>query len=165
MKTRKCNNCESIKSYSEFPKHSRMKDGIYSDCKLCHSLKVRKRYFTDKNYRNHVLHYQKIYSKGHRFENNAYGRRYNRKLRLETLQAYGGKCNCCGEKKIEFLTFDHIRNNGAEHRRSYGGHKTNRRIFQVLRMQNFPKGEYQVLCYNCNYSKGHHGYCPHKDVA
>lgn len=41
---------------------------------------------------------------------------YARRLKLEVLAGYGGKCICCGETHPAFLTVDHINNDGAEHR-------------------------------------------------
>lgn len=84
-------------------------------------------------------------------------RRY-RKLRLEAIEHYGGKCACCGEFRIQFLTIDHINNDGAEHRRELG----NRNIYEWLKKNNYPKDGFRVLCYNCNCSIGNYGYCPHE---
>src|SRR4051794_13956851 len=42
------------------------------------------------------------------------------RLTVETHNAYGGKCICCGESKHEYLELDHINNNGAEERRNLG---------------------------------------------
>src|SRR5881396_3810055 len=39
-------------------------------------------------------------------------------LRAEGIGAYGGKCACCGETTFEFLTIDHVRNDGKQHRRA-----------------------------------------------
>jgi len=80
-----------------------------------------------------------------------------RMFRLGVLQHYGGKCACCGETVYEFLTFDHINNDGAEHRKIIG--KT--RIARWLKKNNYPDG-FQVLCANCNHAKGHYGHCPHQ---
>src|ERR1700676_3436135 len=33
------------------------------------------------------------------------------------MKAYGGKCECCGENEMLFLSVDHINCDGAEHRR------------------------------------------------
>ena len=35
-------------------------------------------------------------------------------------------------------------------------------IYQWLKNNSYPKG-FRVLCYNCNNSYGHYGYCPHKN--
>lgn len=84
----------------------------------------------------------------------------NKLLRQEVLFHYGGnppKCNCCGESIIEFLTIDHINNDGAEHRKLI---KTSN-CYSWLKRNNYPKS-FQVLCFNCNMSKGLYGECPHK---
>ena len=88
-----------------------------------------------------------------------------KKRRLDSKQkafdAYGGAvCKCCGETHLEFLTIDHIDGKGASHRRSIGnsgGHN----FYRWLRTNGYPPG-YQVLCFNCNFAKGHFGKCPHE---
>lgn len=78
-------------------------------------------------------------------------------LKIETLKAYGGKCACCGEDIVEFLTIDHI-NGGAGGRNRL---KT-QAFYMSLKKLGFPKEDYQCLCYNCNCAKGVYGECPHK---
>lgn len=90
-------------------------------------------------------------------------------LKLEVLKTYGGKCTCCSETSIEFLTIDHIDGKGAEHRKSLGldcgsdektaaGHT----FYRWLKKNNFPTDNFQILCFNCNYAKHVYGVCPHK---
>lgn len=81
-----------------------------------------------------------------------------KKRRHETIQAYGGKCVCCGETHEEFLTIDHVYGGGAKERRLYGGC-----IYARLKRLGFPKDDYRCLCMNCNWSFGKWGYCPHKE--
>lgn len=92
-------------------------------------------------------------------ESPAIQRRYNAKLRAAVLAAYGGECACCGETTEQFLSIDHIRNDGAEHRRTvgHGGLRT----YLYLRKQGYPQDAYQLLCHNCNLAKGFYGSCPH----
>ena len=73
---------------------------------------------------------------------------------------YGDKCICCGEVEIKFLTVDHKFDNGAEHRRTFVGHKTLKTYEEIIE-KNFPE-EYQILCWNCNVGKAHYKICPHK---
>ena len=80
-----------------------------------------------------------------------------RKRRDKCLTAYGHKCKCCGETKKEFLTFDHINNDGAEHRRSLNL----RTITCWLIKSKFPD-TIQILCWNCNAAKQYYGQCPHE---
>ena len=81
---------------------------------------------------------------------------YRKELRIEVIKIYGGKCVCCGENRFEFLAFDHINNDGAKHRKERG----NMNIVEWLRKNHYPKN-IQLLCHNCNLSKGFYGYCPH----
>lgn len=80
---------------------------------------------------------------------------HKRRAKMDALGAYGSKCVCCGESNIEFLSFDHINNDGAEHRKSVKSD-----MATWLRLNNYPPG-FQILCFNCNCSKGMFGYCPH----
>lgn len=80
------------------------------------------------------------------------------------LEAYGGKCACCGESEQAFLCIDHIENNGAVHRLEIGQGKrkigSGSVIYRWLVKNNFPQG-FQILCANCNLAKQSLGYCPH----
>ena len=88
----------------------------------------------------------------------------NDALRQETLDAYGGICACkgCQETLPQFLTVDHMNNDGASHRRSvqrFGGIE----FYRHLRTLGFPQEDYQLLCWNCNLGKHIYGHCPHLD--
>jgi len=90
-------------------------------------------------------------------------RRYRHKLRRTTLEALGGCCACCGETELEFLAVDHIAETGAAHRKTLPSGSG--AIYRVVRDEGYPKDKYQVLCYNCNYSKYlGKGVCAHKRV-
>lgn len=78
--------------------------------------------------------------------------------RAEVLSAYGDRCTCCGEDRPQFLTIDHIDSSGAAHRRVIQGGSG---FYRWLRKHGFPKDNFQLLCFNCNLSKGHYGACPH----
>jgi len=95
------------------------------------------------------------------------GRDYRRHLRMEALLTYGGKCTCCGEWRYEFLTIDHINNDGAEHRRKLANGRDRwkaKNIYVWLKENDYPEG-FQVLCTNCNCAKAWHGYCPHTEES
>lgn len=82
------------------------------------------------------------------------------KARAEMLEAFGPYCACCGEAEPVFLTIDHINNDGSVHRRELGGSAS--AIVFDLQKRGFPKGEFQLLCYNCNCGKARNsGVCPH----
>jgi hypothetical protein len=79
--------------------------------------------------------------------------------RRDIIIQYGSKCECCGEAEPEFLTIDHTKNDGAEHRRNgFKGEK----LYKWLKDQGYPKDGYRLLCWNCNAARGIHGFCPHE---
>ena len=85
------------------------------------------------------------------------------KLRLAALTHYGNgklECVCCGETNQRFLTFDHINNDGKEHRKQKG---VGTNLLVWITRNNFPKG-FQTLCFNCNSGRSlNKGICPHKE--
>lgn len=83
----------------------------------------------------------------------------DRALKQEVVNAYGGKCVCCGETILEFLTIDHTNGDGHLHRAAVG---KGRRIYADLKARGFPRDGYQCMCLNCNISLGFYGYCPHR---
>lgn len=89
---------------------------------------------------------------------NRAGLAYHFRIREAALMAYGGRCACCGEEGVVFLTLDHINGNGARHRRSEPRAKW---LPQYLKLRGYPSG-YQVLCYNCNMAKRQGPACPHQ---
>lgn len=89
--------------------------------------------------------------------------RHDRKLKVDAVTAYGGKCACCGEMGIMFLCIDHVSGDGAEHRRAIDV-SPGAGFYRWLRNNAWPVG-FRVLCWNCN--DGRHlngGVCPHEDA-
>jgi hypothetical protein len=84
-----------------------------------------------------------------------------RQAKLGVIAAYGGSCVCCGETHPAFLTLDHINGGGTQLRKS-GAMKSGKSLYEQLKREGYPKGELQLLCMNCNFAKGHWGYCPHE---
>jgi hypothetical protein len=84
--------------------------------------------------------------------------------RLATLGHYSNqnyKCACCGQSERDFLVIDHIDGHGNQHRKEiFGSPQAGYRFYDWLIKHGYPLG-YQVLCYNCNASKGKHGKCVH----
>lgn len=83
----------------------------------------------------------------------------NTQVRAEVLSAYGGKCQCCGETQPEFLSIDHVNNDGAKHRLEVGNGAS---MYLWLKKKGFPKDGFQLLCFNCNLAKEFSGGCPHE---
>lgn len=86
------------------------------------------------------------------------GKKERAKLKLDMIKALGGKCECCGESHLYFLTLDHRNNNGPEHREKFN----EQQIYRLARRENFDKSKWQLLCMNCNFAKGHFKECPHR---
>ncbi len=92
--------------------------------------------------------------------------RSDRKYRV--IHHYGGKCLCCDETDIRFLTIDHVDENGSEHRKRIFPNTKGRppggdNFYRWLEKNSLPLG-LQTLCYNCNIGKHlNDGICPHQD--
>lgn len=82
-------------------------------------------------------------------------------IKHETIEEYGGKCACCGETTLEFLTIDHIDETGSVERKEVG-RSGGYNFYYWLKKQGYPKDNYQVLCFNCNFAKHAYGKCPHQ---
>lgn len=83
--------------------------------------------------------------------------RYARKLRVQVISKYGGRCACCGEGAWEFLSIDHPHGGGNQHRKSIG-RGSGYHFYEWLRSKGWPEG-YRILCYNCNCAGGFYGRC------
>jgi hypothetical protein len=87
-------------------------------------------------------------------------RQNDHKLKVAFVQAYGGCCECCGEKQLAFLTVDHINHDGQEHRKTLG----RRGVYHDLRRRGWPKDAYRCLCMNCNFATRKGKTCPHQSL-
>lgn len=93
---------------------------------------------------------------------NARKRAAGARVKREAIDAYGGKCACCGITDLVFLTIDHVERNGAAHRRELFGAYAGggERFYRWLRRNNWPEG-CRVLCWNCQHAT-FRGTCPHQ---
>jgi hypothetical protein len=89
----------------------------------------------------------------------AYNRRRENRTREELLDLYGARCQCCGVRFRQFLTLDHLFNDGHIERRRI---RTSYILYRRILTGKASKDRYQLLCYNCNLSKAHYGVCPHQ---
>lgn len=84
----------------------------------------------------------------------------NKKYRDLVINHYSSgtpQCVCCGENIVQFLTIDHVNNDGAKHRKNI---KTD--LCRWIVNNKFPSG-FQLMCYNCNCGRAHNNnICPHK---
>lgn len=89
-------------------------------------------------------------------------RRVWRKLREEIFNHYGWNCKCCGETIKEFLSLDHVNNDGFKDKNPGGGKKSGKELYLLVKKNGFPD-TFQTLCMNCNWGKKlGNGFCPHK---
>ena len=97
---------------------------------------------------------------------NRMNRARNWQLKVETLDAYGGKCRCCGEAEIKFLTLHHAEGKGADQREALGLKRhgsSGVQFYAHLRRLGFPQDlGLEVLCFNCHMAISKWGTCPHK---
>src|SRR3990167_2782356 len=119
----------------------------------------RSRKWKSENKERH-LESSRRYSREHATEISEKRKAQRRILKQKVINGYGGKCECCNESILEFLTLDHINDDGAEHRRKLRSRQS-RRLYDDIIWRNFPSG-FRVLCFNCNSARGFYGYCPHK---
>jgi predicted DNA-binding protein YlxM (UPF0122 family) len=82
-----------------------------------------------------------------------------REFKREMVDAYGGKCACCGETELAFLCLDHINGGGIEDRTSHGGSEG---LHRHLKKLGWPKDNYRILCANCNIATKYGRTCPHQ---
>jgi len=183
MKTKECSKCKKELPIIEFYR-GKDRDGLRYKCKKCME-NDRKKYY--KEHKEEIQEYQKEYDKLHKKERSIKRKKYyiNNKIKIlkQTkkyfrthkekmmlylanyklqrrkliLKHYGNKCICCSEKRIEFLAIDHINNDGSILKRKYKIGD----FYNWIIKNNFPKN-LQILCHNCNMSKGFYGYCPHE---
>jgi hypothetical protein len=105
--------------------------------------------------------YMREYTKECLDRNRRNSKKQRNLLRRRTIESYGGRCACCGEDKFEFLTIDHVYNDGAKQRKEHG-FLSGPAFYRWLRDNGFPKDRFQVLCMNCNCAKSWWGECPHE---
>lgn len=84
----------------------------------------------------------------------------NKEKKRQTFKRYGGVCQCCREAELDFLSLDHVKGDGAAERKLLKFKATGISFYLYLRRKGYPAG-YQVLCYNCNFSKGRTEKCSH----
>jgi len=140
-----CPQCKRTLPIKNFHRDNQTKSGISCWCKKCKLEACNNRYRNNKTVRlNNSIITKKLRDK-------------NRDL---VFRHYGNKCSCCGESTKEFLTIDHINNDGANHRRE-NGLRGGGAVHRWLINHNFPE-DFQILCFNCNCAKYIYKICPHK---
>jgi|ERR1043166_2999542 5-methylcytosine-specific restriction endonuclease McrA len=159
-----CKCCLKYLPASEFIVVHR-KDGsprLHSYCRTCYRNKIKAT--KEKNperYRGIIRKWNLAHPEELREIQKASAGRAYQKMRQATIEAYGGKCVCCNESGIEFLTLDHVNNDGHEHRKKLIG-TGSMSLYRWARDNGYPNS-LQLLCYNCNIGKYKNGgTCPHE---
>jgi hypothetical protein len=161
-----CPKCEQWKPRTtEFFFLGRGNKGFASYCKPCHSrvgIQNRKRdpFNSEK---------QRIYDKRHRqkklrVEPNYYNEiahKSAQRLRQQVVDAYGGRCSCCGEDRLPFLTLEHMNGDGKAHRARLGT-GGGAKVWRDLKRRGWPQEGYEILCWNCHLATARGAICPHK---
>ena len=138
-----CKKCHLDKSDFFWKRTRSGKTTLHRQCSDCMGLAQKKRYDANPDYYINIT------------------KRRQRQLRQQVVEAYGGKCVCCGESNPIFLAIDHVNNDGHTHR--VKGKHFGPKLYLIIVKQNFPS-HYQLLCYNCNMGKHlNGGTCPHQN--
>jgi hypothetical protein len=102
------------------------------------------------------------YGKKHRTNDNKRHIKCRRKVKQTVIAAYGGKCLCCGETEIKFLTLHHPNEDGGQHRKELGV-KAGVHYYRKIIKLGCPPGLVEVWCFNCHMAERTEGGCPHKN--
>jgi hypothetical protein len=131
---KRCSSCRKQKEFSEFSNSKTGKYGKHHHCRKCKAAFQKQRY--------------------HKAKEEVFNHYCNGDV----------KCQCpkCDVVDARFLTVDHIKNDGAKHRRKIGEGPWV--LYWWLKKNGFPEG-YRIYCYNCNCGRQrNNGICPHEDI-
>jgi hypothetical protein len=93
--------------------------------------------------------YLRNYYQKNKLRLDTYSNEWREQKRNEFIKAAGGKCVECGVDDPIVLDFDHINDDGAEHRKQTK--RTN--VVNILVKTGFDPDKFQLLCKNCNWKK------------
>jgi hypothetical protein len=82
------------------------------------------------------------------------------RTKAEFVSAYGGKCYCCGEDELAFLTLDHVNGGGTVERVREG---RGNQMYLKAKREGYPK-KYRCACMNCNLATSYGRTCPHQNL-
>ena len=87
-------------------------------------------------------------------------KRHKLKAKAEVYATFGNVCSCCGEDNPAFLSIDHIKGDGRQHRAIIG--KYPQALYEAIRREGYPRDKYRILCMNCNWATRYGANCPHE---
>lgn len=142
---KKCRICDT-----ELTKENWMPSLMKKNCVICRECSNEKgRQWRSKNRKKFNKYSMDRYFSNPK-QNHAITNKCRKKLRIDTIIEYGGRCNHCGIDDFEVLDIDHINNDGAFDRKknifAYN-------LYRKLKKERFPKDRHQLLCKNCNWKK------------
>ncbi len=166
--SKNCISCKAIKPAREFRKHPSTVDGLSNKCKECESIYYQsptmRKYLEEKKKSGRQAEILRKYRTTHAMEISqkrkvrrkifhqemlASEKRGRHDMRQKALDALGGKCKVCSETRIQFLSVDHVHNDGSIEREDVS--------FQTLAAMiasgKADLSRYQVLCFNHNIEK------------
>lgn len=152
---RKCPRCKKNKEIKFYGKDSTTKNKLRVYCKTCEKIKRRISYVKNRQKR---INSTKKWRKNNYHKFMQYVRKRRNEVKIELVNGYGGKCECCGENRIVFLSLDHINRDGKIDRKRF---YTSDDLYRHLIKRGFPEG-YRILCMNCNFATRYGNECPHK---
>ena len=179
MKTQECTICHSVKPMADFYKNIRSKNGYQRHCRACHREMTKKWENENRDEKRRInREAMRVYRKKHPGRVKRLAKKYrllrgkeyqrrnkerSRKERIDIINRYGGKCECCGIDDYRFLCLDHKNNDGYKHRKKIRSGSTNIHVW--IKKNNYPDS-IRVLCFNCNFARAFYGgkdkICPHK---
>ncbi len=144
--TKRCPRCKTFKPEGQFARNARAADGLQAWCRDCCNAHAKSWYAAN---RAGVRRNQKVYRDANRPSLLTRQRAYNEQVRLEAVAVYGGECAVCGSRAD--LEFDHVNNDGREHRKTETPQAMFRRIARAgARLTDW---DLQLLCPDHHRSK------------
>ncbi len=153
-----CIHCKQLMDPSCFHNRKTSKDNLYYICKSC--VKIRNKLYRSQHKNRLAVYNKETYAKNKaavavRWQKyyqqkstkiNELKKKNREKEFVEFLNLFGNTCEHCGEKERDFLTVDHIHNNGRFKRESKGEILKLTEKVGLMEM----KKHLRILCFNCN---------------
>lgn len=153
---KKCPKCKQSKGIINFRRDETTKSKLHSVCRDC-ELEAGREYY--KRTRKERVKSSLRWKANNRERFNEYMATRRQRIKKEVMEGYGGRCTCCGEAELSFLTIEHKNKDGIEHRKRKRGDSLG--IYRDIIKAGFPSC-YTVLCMNCNFAIRYGKTCPHK---
>src|SRR3989304_4614114 len=138
-----CKKCGVEKSLADYHQNKMAKDGHLGNCKSCSAAYSRE--WLRRN-RHRARENGRRWRRANPEKTLSLAKAHRHRERMRALRAYGSKCACCSEARLEFLVLDHPEGGGLADRKKHG---MGRSFYTWLKKQGYPAG-LRVLCHNFN---------------